>query len=242
MKDTVLFDLGGTLVDYYTRAEFPALLGRCIAQVRDFLRRCRLLRLDPEALAEHVTAEDYEDPAGRVRPLEDRLVRIFEIDEAIHPPELVQEMCRRFLGPIFALAKVHDDAAPTLRGLRSEGYRTALVSNTPWGSPADLWREEVRRLGLEGLFDAEVFCRNAGWRKPAPEVFRFAMRVLEARPEQCLFVGDDPRWDLAGPRGVGMDAVLIDRAHRQPPAEDVIHGLKGIWTKLHPSRDAPAEE
>ena len=42
MIDTVLFDLGGTLVDYYTRAEFPALLGRCIAKVRDALRGRRL--------------------------------------------------------------------------------------------------------------------------------------------------------------------------------------------------------
>jgi hypothetical protein len=51
MKDTILFDLGGTLARYYTRAEFPPILGRCIAQVRGFLRERRLLRLDPEAIA-----------------------------------------------------------------------------------------------------------------------------------------------------------------------------------------------
>jgi FMN phosphatase YigB (HAD superfamily) len=26
-----------------------------------------------------------------------------------------------------------------------------------------------------------------------------------------VFVGDDPRWDIAGPRAIGMDALLIDR-------------------------------
>jgi FMN phosphatase YigB (HAD superfamily) len=31
-------------------------------------------------------------------------------------------------------------------------------------------------------------------------------------PERCLFVGDDPRWDLVGPRALGMQALLIDRA------------------------------
>jgi putative hydrolase of the HAD superfamily len=228
-------------VRYYTRAEFPPILGRCIARVRDFLRGRGLLRVDPEALAERVAAEDHEDPSFRVRPLEDRLLRIFDLDEVLEPPERTEEMCRRFLGPILVLAQVYDDALPALRRLRNEGYRLGLVSNSPWGSPAALWREEIRRLGLADFFEAVVFCGDAGWRKPAPEIFEHVLKVLSARPQQCLFVGDDPRWDLAGPRAVGMEAVLVDRSHSpHGPGENVIWGLAGLATVLEPI-DKPSD-
>lgn len=243
MKDTVLFDLGGTLVRYYTHQEFPPILGRCVAEVRGLLARRGLLRLDPEAIAERVAAEDHEDPGLRVRPLEERLIRIFDLDEVLEGPRFMGDLCRRFMGPIFQTARVYDDAVPVLRDLRAEGLRTGLVSNTPWGCPADLWREDLGRLGLAGLFDAVVFCRDAGWRKPAREIFDFALRALAAGPEQCLFVGDDPRWDTHGARAAGMSAVLIDRdGAEHPPHETVIAGLRGLWTQLRLPEIAKDEE
>ena len=113
--------------------------------------------------------------------------------------------------PICALGRRYDDVLPALKKLQAEGVRTGLVSNTPWGSPADLWREEIERLELTPHFDAIVFCRDVGWRKPAKQIFEFALAKLNARPDECIFVGDDPRWDLAGPRAAGILPILIDR-------------------------------
>ena len=48
-------------------------------------------------------------------------------------------------------------------------------------------------------------------RKPARPIFQLAVTQLQVEPQECLFVGDDPRWDLAGPQAIGMDTCLIDR-------------------------------
>jgi putative hydrolase of the HAD superfamily len=237
MKKAVLFDLGGTLVEYYRRAEFPGILEEAIGEVEGYLRQLDLLRVPPQALWQRVRNEDHEAGDHRVRPLERRLIRIFQLDDAngagakSMSGDLVVEMCRCFLKPIFARGRRYGDALPVLQRLRAAGLQTAIVSNTPWGSPAALWREEVERHGL--LVQAVVTCRDAGWRKPARQIFEFAMERLGASPQESLFVGDDPRWDIQGPREVGMEAVLIDRERAiEEGREDAIRGLEELWDRL----------
>lgn len=201
MKEFVLFDLGNTLVRYYERSDFPGILRQSIGEVELFLGK--------EADWDRVQAEKFTAKDFRVRPLEERLSRIFP--EADWSEGNSLEACRRFMTPIFALAHLYNDVLPILETLRARGVKTAIVSNTPWGSPAVLWREELTRLGLMEAVDLIVFCTDCGWRKPARQIFDHTLQRLNATPEQCVFVGDDPRWDIAGPQTVGMEAVLIDR-------------------------------
>lgn len=222
MKRAVLFDLGGTLVRYYSRGEFPTLL-----------EQAALLHLPGEEVRRRAGEENQEASDFRVRPLEERLARIFRLGESETSGERLEALCRCFMRPILTLARRYDDTLPNLRRLRTEGYRVAIVSNTSWGSPAWLWREEIARHGLAEWIDATVFCRDVGWRKPAPQIFTFALEQVEARPEESLFVGDDYRWDVAGPRAVGIEAVLIDRGGTAgDTAERAIHGLDELWARL----------
>ena len=210
MAEAILFDLGNTLVRYFHRAEFPAVLRAGILGVREALEKQGMQRVGPEAMWDGVRAEDHEAEDHRVRPLEGRLARIFRLE----PGEMARvgnELCRRFTEPIFARGRCYEDTLPTLQALRAGGYRLALVSNTPWGSPGDLWREELERLELDQWLDAAIFCTDAGARKPARPIFQLAVDQIQVKPRDCLFVGDDPRWDLAGARSMGMDACLIDR-------------------------------
>ena len=229
MKDTVLFDLGVTLAAYFERHEFPGILERGISAAAELVRTHGLLRVSQDAIWRAVKEEDHEAPDYSVRPLEARLARIFQLSDL---DDIIPHLCRGFMEPIFALGGCYDDVFPTLRELRSKGLRVAIVSNTTWGSPADLWRKEVDRLGLTDWVEEIVFCRDCGWRKPARHIFEHTLGKLDARPEQCLFVGDDPRWDVAGPRAVGIQAVLLDRGGQSQSNEDAIHSLNEIWRLL----------
>ena len=207
----VLFDLGGTLVQYYGRSQIPEVLEQAITEVQNYLLRQDRLLVSPEAIWQAVEEENHEASDYRVRPLERRLAHIFGLGDPGQDAELYESMCRCFLRPIFGRARRFDDALPVLQRLRSAGYSLAIVSNTAWGSPAHLWREEIARHGLDRLVDEAVFCTDVGWRKPAPQIFTHTLEKLDARPRDCIFVGDDHRWDYFGPRAMGIEAVLLDR-------------------------------
>ena len=221
-----LFDLGNTLVSYYTREEFPQVLGRSLSAVRGRLAGMGLVRVTAREAWRRAQDEGREADDCRVRPLIGRLSRVFGLSEQELDDAQRDALCRAFLAPIFALGQVYDDVPDTLAALRARGVRTAIVSNTPWGSPAYLWHEEVARLGLADMVDAVVFCGDVGWRKPARPIFGHALALLGLRAEDCVFAGDDSRWDVAGPLAVGMKAVLVDRAGHEAAAEvPVIRGL-----------------
>lgn len=211
MKDTVLFDLGNTLAYYFERREFPEILKQAITEVQTYLRKKNLLHVASDVMWSRVEEENYEASDYRVRPLEERLTRIFQIADLACSNEVVKDICCCFMKPIFARSHLYEDTVPTLKELRTEGYKIAIVSNTTWGSPAFLWREEIERLGLSKYADAAVFCRDVGWRKPAKQIFEYTLERLQAPPQDCVFVGDDPRWDIVGPRNVGITPIIIDR-------------------------------
>ena len=233
MVNTILFDLGNTLVRYFYRAEFPEILEEALGEVRGLLRDRGLPVATPSEMWQRVEDEKQESGGRQVRPMAGRLARIFGLDEATQSTDLAMDMCRRFLKPIFARARRYEDTLPTLAELRSKGFVTAIISNTPWGSPAELWREELARQGLLDAVDATVFCTDVGWRKPAPQIFEFTLAKLGAAPEHCIFVGDDPSWDIAGPKAMGMQAILIDRLGMLRDADaDRIESLAELWSRL----------
>lgn len=221
VKKAVFFDLGNTLISYFSRQEFPSILREAIENCREELASRGVTIPDEQGIWLRAKEQDHGSPGNKVYPLGLRLSTIFGVTDAV----LLDELCIEFMRPIFRSARLHDDAKPTLKALREMGVKTAIISNTPWGSPAHIWRRELDRHDLSELVDAAVFCGDVGWRKPDPRIFRHALRRLGLEAEDCLFVGDDPRWDIDGPEALGMDTVLIDRKGRNSAA---IHKLDRV--------------
>ena len=156
----VLFDLGNTLVDYYASNEFPVVLRRCLRECSLMLGRAHDSTLDSELL-ERALLLNQERPDYAVRPLTNRLQELFGGHERFDEPT-VRALEAAFLRPIFATAKPNVQAGPVLDTLRGLGIKTAIVSNTPWGSPSSAWREELTRHGLLARVDATVFLHGCG--------------------------------------------------------------------------------
>ena len=219
MIRALLFDLGDTLVGYYRRHEFPSILNACLGQTEAYLRKRNLPVPPAQEIERRAQSENFEARNLRVRPLEQRLKRIFSLRLPSARKYLMQEMCRAFLAPIFSMATLYPDTLPALASLKKNGLKIGILSNTPWGSPADLWHGEVARHGLCAFCDKVIFCRDVGWRKPARSIFRHALQRLACLPESCVFVGDNLKWDIEGGRRVGMVPVLIDRSDSVEPVD-----------------------
>jgi putative hydrolase of the HAD superfamily len=90
-----------------------------------------------------------------------------------------------------------------------------LVVASNWDSSLP---DVLERAGLAPLLDGVVSSAMAGSTKPAPEVFREALRQAGAEPAEALHVGDSLENDIAGARALGMRAVLIERDGAAPPS------------------------
>jgi len=227
----ILFDLGNTLVGYYTSSEFPLVLRRCLQECASALGRTEDPARD-EDLFERALVLNREQSDYAVRPLSLRLQELFGADEALDEAS-ARALGTAFLKPIFAMARPDPQAVPLLEALRSRGIKTAIVSNTPWGSPADAWRAELTRHGLLDKVDATVFCMDVGWRKPHRAPFDRALSLLDVAPADALFVGDDHRWDIVGAQNAGLRPVLLDSAVPKPRRDHLtIPNLAGIIALL----------
>lgn len=227
----ILFDLGNTLVGYYTSSEFPLVLRQCLRECSSALGHPEDRARD-EDLFERALLLNREQPDYAVRPLSARLQELFGADTSIDE-EAAGTLGTAFLKPIFAMARPDPQAVPLLEALRGRGIKTAIVSNTPWGSPADAWRAELSRHGLLDKVDATVFCMDVGWRKPHRAPFDRALSLLEVAPTDALFVGDDRRWDIVGAQNAGLRPVLLDRdAPESRPDYFTIPNLAGLIALL----------
>jgi putative hydrolase of the HAD superfamily len=204
----VLFDLGNTLVKYYRAEDFASILRKSVTEICEFVSEHTLQTVDSEKVFLQALDLNVEDPDGRVWPLEERLTKLFQNVSLSN--DVLKEMIALFLRPIFRGATLDPDALPTLAAIRKLGIRTAIVSNTPWGSPAEDWARELQRHGLSMAVDAVVFCVDVGWRKPAPQIFKHALCMLGVEPQNATFVGDDPRWDVFGAEQCGLRPILLD--------------------------------
>lgn len=235
MKPAILFDLGNTLAAYYHSEQFQPILKLAVRNLLTELESLDLSSVAFDEALESAKAENKEAADFRFTPMAERFERIFKVSLSDNAP-LAQKLCRVFLRPIFDIGRIYEDSMPIIDRLRSEEFPIAIVSNAPWGSPPNLWREELKRLGLAAAVDAVVLCGDVGWRKPAPEIFEYAAAALERRPEDCIFVGDDLRWDISGSNSAGMRPVLIDRDQRHLEYEgERVEDLYGLLAIINAS-------
>ena len=129
------------------------------------------------------------------------------------------------------------DAIEVLSHLKSEGYKTALVSGCSSEVPR-IWKDTP----FAPLIDVAVFSCSAGMNKPDPRIYRLATGQLDVEPYECLYVGDGANQELTGASRLGMHPVLIRASDDYYPPVDwtdreqwdgpAISSLKEILTLL----------
>jgi len=130
---------------------------------------------------------------------------------------------------------LYPDALRSLDGLRTAGYRVAIVANQPAARAAQL-----RALGV----DAEVLAMSEelGVRKPDRAFFARALELMgNPHPADVAYVGDRLDNDVSPAHAVGMRAVWIRRgpwgvihSHRvaSPPAALVVDSLDELVRRI----------
>lgn len=212
MIKAVLIDFGHTLVKQ--RHDEGELLTRGVMDLVEYLK-LKGYRINPAEL-EHVEKELRRE-ADRFR--EKTLIEIKAIDRIaallnifgipVCPDEaLVWESSRLIYEPFVEDTILFQDSLNFLSTLKKEGYKLALVSN----AASDLAiREALTRLKIARFFDAIIISSQVGLRKPSSAVFMKALKVLNVKPGEAVFIGDSIKNDISGAKKISMKTILLSR-------------------------------
>ena len=190
----VVFDLFGTLVYEFPRADWEAWLDTSAA----------VLEADADAFEAAWSATAVERQTGRLGDIEENL-RTVAARAGAWPSEAQLAEALEGRAAIYRQWFVpRPGAKEILARLRADGYPLALVSMCAPDTPG-MWRTSP----LAGSVDVEVFSCEVALRKPDPEIYLLASGRLGVEPEACLYVGDGSYHELSGAAAVGMHPVLI---------------------------------
>lgn len=105
----------------------------------------------------------------------------------------------------FGRLRPYPGVVHTLAGLRRQGLRLGVVSDSPFT------REKLSALGLHDGWDAVVSADEAGALKPNPEPFLRIAQLLDVPLGEVLFVGNSYDRDVLGAHRAGMRAAHFTR-------------------------------
>lgn len=151
--------------------------------------------------------------------------------------ELLNRMISTFYSYKLTKLEPYKDAANLLRMLKKKGLKLGLLTE---GRP-ELQKAKLEALGFKKLFDDVIVTDELGgrYKKPNPEGFSEIAKRLGVKPEESIYLGDNPKKDFIGPRKIGMLTVrVLTGEYRKTKVESdlesdiTIRSLNKFWKAL----------
>ncbi len=255
----VLFDMGGTLLDYHPPDADPTtgwqqMENTGARAMHAFLAAegYRLPPVDEAQQANFTIMEHHWRRMGSGEPVNPQLalmirevLGVWGITPEVLNNGLVGAAMAAYVAPVQAYVRPLEGAQQTLEGVRALGLRIGLISNTVW--PGEFHLEDLERWGLRQYLECAFFSADEDAWKPSAAVFQLGLDALGLRPEEAVYVGDHPYFDVngaqqAGLRGVWMksdewSAQRFEGVSIMPDA--VLHRLPELLTVIKPWLESP---
>ena len=137
---------------------------------------------------------------------------------------------------------LYKDAAEVLNQLKKEGKLIGIITD----GNATVQEAKVRLLGLFDIIDALilpdalVINGETHFTKPNPVVYEACLEKLGVKPEEAVYIGDNPLKDFVGAGKIGMKTVQILRDNgmftdvkapsKEYEADEIVKDLRDIFT------------
>ncbi len=190
----VIFDLFGTLVENFSRAEYQSTLAEMAS----------VLGAPPDAFV-RLWADTFDLRSTGVFKNAGACVRHIcrELDVKVNEAQVKRTGRIRYQYTLKNI-KPRPGSVETIAALKSKGYKIGLISDCTAETPL-AWQTTP----FAPLFDVTVFSCRVGIKKPDPRIYQMATDRLGVAPPDCLYIGDGSSRELSGASQVGMRAVLI---------------------------------
>jgi putative hydrolase of the HAD superfamily len=151
----------------------------------------------------------------------ERFRRPLSFGEGLEPTEAYcLEASDRFLDLCASKPGLVEGARDLMDYLKAKGYRMHMCSN----GFHEVQYKKLRSCGL----DTVVLSEDAGYNKPAPEYFEYALRVTGAKRETTLMIGDNFNTDILGAKRAGLATAYFNRYPDYPATEPVDYEVTAL--------------
>ncbi|KAF5578265.1 hypothetical protein FPCIR_11668 [Fusarium pseudocircinatum] len=204
LRTMVFFDLDNTLFDHQksldtamalVRTRFPLLRQISLARLTEKYNKALNLVYD-RYLRNEIAHQDQD---------REKLKLFFKSLDLEEPDS---ECIARFRNLYKTGYRMHRSAMPggiqTLRSLRQNGYRTAIITNGPTESQI----EKAKDIGVFDLVECVITSEEAGHPKPDVRIFQYAMENLGVEPDNAFMVGDSVEADIKGALDAKITPIL----------------------------------
>jgi HAD superfamily hydrolase (TIGR01509 family) len=147
---------------------------------------------------------NWEEPHFNVRVFETlkKLGYSFPVTSPI-----VSGATANFCEEFMKFVRIDPDAQEVLQKLHKK-YKLGIISN--FAIPECVLKL-LKEGGIDKLFDVVVVSGAVNKRKPAEEIFKSTLKMLQVSASDAVFVGDTIDADIEGAKAVDMKAVYIER-------------------------------
>jgi putative hydrolase of the HAD superfamily len=118
--------------------------------------------------------------------------------------------------------RLFPDALATVAAVRARSAGSPVRIGVITNGPADVQREKVVLLGVDGVADFVLVSGEFGAWKPDPSIFLAALSMAAVSAGDAVMVGDSLEHDIAGARAVGIRTVWVDRGDRPRRHDDAM--------------------
>jgi len=221
----ILFDLGGTLLTYYTpelsywdinRIGIGALyrpLQRDGHKLPDENTFCQTL--GDGLVVDWRTARAAKSSTGLVtflrRSLQSWGVTVADTD--------LQAVLQMFYHRVAPYVGIFDDTVQVLDDLRAQGLKLGIISNTVW--TREMHDADLDRFGILHHFQQRIYSSEMPHVKPHTDIFERALAAMDILPEEAAFVGDRIIDDVGGAQAAGMAGVLKKISEREEISDTI---------------------
>lgn len=208
----VFFDLDGTLFDHYhslrlaisaVQRKYTGLAGKRIEEL-----------IDKYNIALQQAYDDYLNKVITYEEADIRKIHLFFA--ALGLPEPSLDEVREFRDAYRAVYRPNRRATPgsieTLARLREHGYRISIITS---GQIEDQ-TAKAQAIGVQHLIERIITSEEAGYRKPDPRIFQYAIKQLGASLHTTYMVGDSVDSDIKGALDAQMAAIMYSPTAQDP--------------------------
>lgn len=187
MKPTIIFDLGGVLIDWNPRHFYSSVFEH---------------EHEMEHFLQNIATSDWNELQDAGRTLEEATTIL-----CLHFPEYERlirlyysEWKKMLKGPIQPTVDI-------LKSLKDQGYRLLALTN---------WSDETFPVALEmyeflGWFEGILVSGKEKLKKPDPAIFKLLMKRYQLNPSSSIFIDDNMK-NIDAANSVGIDAIHFKSA------------------------------